>query len=83
MDLVATTALVLALVAAATQVPIVTTNAQIITGGGAAAQNQTGATPETTSMTAAHFTAQNCNLNSRYFTWSSNALGSSSTSTKN
>jgi hypothetical protein len=46
-----TTVLVLALVAAATQVPIVTTNAQIITGGGAAAQNQTGATPEITSMT--------------------------------
>jgi len=51
---VATTAvLVLALVSAATQVPIVTTNAQNMTGGGAA-QNQT----ETTSMTATNFTAQ-------------------------
>jgi hypothetical protein len=49
--LVATTALVLALVAAAIQVPIVTTNAQVPTGGGATAQNQTGATPEITSMT--------------------------------
>jgi hypothetical protein len=60
-----TTVLVLALVvAAATQVPIViTTNAQIMTGegaaqqqgeGGAAAQNQT----EITSMTATTFTAQ-------------------------
>jgi hypothetical protein len=29
-----------------------------MTGGGAAAQNQTGATPETTSMTATNFTAQ-------------------------
>ena len=48
-----TTVLVLALVAAATQVPILTTNAQIMTGGGAA-QNQT----ETTSMTATTFTAQ-------------------------
>jgi hypothetical protein len=48
-----TTVLVLALVAAATQVPIVTTNAQNMTGGGAA-QNQT----ETTSMTATNFTAQ-------------------------
>jgi hypothetical protein len=46
-----TTVLVLALVAAATQVPIVTTNSQVPTGGGAAAQNQTGATPEITSMT--------------------------------
>jgi len=52
-----TTVLVLALVAAATQVPIVTTNAQNMTGGGAA-QNQTGVTPETTSMTATNFTAQ-------------------------
>jgi hypothetical protein len=50
---VATTVLALALVAAATQVPIVTTNAQNMTGGGAA-QNQT----ETTSMTATNFTAQ-------------------------
>jgi hypothetical protein len=54
-----TTVLVLALVAAATQVPIVTTNAQLalpelnMTEGGAA-QNQT----ETTSMTATTFTAQ-------------------------
>jgi hypothetical protein len=48
-----TTVLVLALVAAATQVPTVTTNAQNMTGGGAA-QNQT----ETTSMTATTFTAQ-------------------------
>ncbi|MCC2647210.1 MAG: hypothetical protein K0S67_425 [Nitrososphaeraceae archaeon] len=50
---VATIVLVLALVAAATQVPIVTTNAQNMTEGGAA-QNQT----ETTSMTATNFTAQ-------------------------
>jgi hypothetical protein len=50
---VATTVLVQALVAAATQVPIVTTNAQNMTEGGAA-QNQT----ETTSMTATNFTAQ-------------------------
>jgi hypothetical protein len=56
---VATTVLVLALVAAVTQVPIVTTNAQLalpelnMTEGGAA-QNQT----ETTSMTATNFTAQ-------------------------
>jgi hypothetical protein len=49
-----TTVLVLALVAAATQVPIVTTNAQIMTEGGAA-QNQT---TEMTSMTATTFTAQ-------------------------
>lgn len=50
-----TTVLVLALVAAATQVPTVTTNAQIMTGGGGgAAQNQT----EMTSMTATTFTAQ-------------------------
>ena len=56
---VTTTVLVLALVAAATQISIVTTNAQNMTGGGAATtQNQTGATPETTSMTATHFTAQ-------------------------
>jgi hypothetical protein len=52
-----TTVLVLALVAAATQVSIVTTNAQNMTGGGAAAQNQT-ATPDTTSMTATNFAAQ-------------------------
>jgi hypothetical protein len=52
---VATTVLVLALVvAAATQVPTLTTNAQIMTEGGGAAQNQT----ETTSMTATTFTAQ-------------------------
>jgi hypothetical protein len=56
---VATTVLALALVAAATQVPIVITNAQLalpelnVTEGGAA-QNQT----ETTSMTATNFTAQ-------------------------
>jgi hypothetical protein len=60
-----TTVLVLALVAAAIQVPtIITTNAQNMTGGeeegaaaqqtGGAAQNQT----ETTSMTATNFTAQ-------------------------
>lgn len=57
-----TTVLVLALVAVATQVPIVTTNAQIMTeegaaqqqGEGGAAQNQT----ETTSMTDTTFTAQ-------------------------
>jgi hypothetical protein len=49
-----TTVLVLALVAAATQVPILTTNAQIMTGEGGAAQNQT----EMTSMTATTFTAQ-------------------------
>jgi hypothetical protein len=55
---VVTTVLVLALVAAATQVPIVTTNAQNMTGGGEAAQNQTGVTPETTSMTATNFTVQ-------------------------
>ena len=49
-----TTVLVLALVvAAATQVPIVTTNAQNMTGGGTA-QNET----EMTSMTATNFTAQ-------------------------
>jgi hypothetical protein len=59
-----TTVLVLALVAAAIQVPTITTNAQNMTGGeeeggaaqqtGGAAQNQT----ETTSMTATNFTAQ-------------------------
>jgi hypothetical protein len=58
-----TTVLVLALVAVATQVPIVTTNAQIMTeegaeqqqqGEGGAVQNQT----ETTSMTDTTFTAQ-------------------------
>jgi hypothetical protein len=52
---VATTVLVLALVVAvATQVPTLTTNAQNMTEGGGAAQNQT----ETTSMTATTFTAQ-------------------------
>ena len=56
--LVATTMLVLALVAAATQVPMVTTNAQNMTGGAAAAQNQTGVTSEMTSMTATNLTAQ-------------------------
>ena len=57
--LVATTVLALALVAAATQFPIISTNAQNMTGGGgAAAQNQTGMTSETTSMTATNFTAQ-------------------------
>lgn len=60
---VATTVLVLALVAAATQVPIViTTNAQIMTEGGAAQQQEGGAAAqnqtETTSMTATTFTAQ-------------------------
>jgi hypothetical protein len=55
---VAIAALVLALVPAATQVPIVTTNAQNMTGAGAAGQNQTGMTPETTSMTATNFTVQ-------------------------
>jgi hypothetical protein len=56
---VATIVLVLALVAAVTQIPIVITNAQLalpelnMTEGGAA-QNQT----ETTSMTATNFTAQ-------------------------
>ena len=49
-----TTVLVLALVAVAIQVPTVTTNAQIMTGEGGAAQNQT----EMTSMTATTFTAQ-------------------------
>jgi hypothetical protein len=59
-----TTVLVLALVAAAIQVPTITINAQNMTGGeeevgaaqqaGEAAQNQT----ETTSMTATNFTAQ-------------------------
>jgi hypothetical protein len=56
-----TTVLVLALVAVATQVPIVTTNAQIMTEegatqqiGGGAVQNQN----ETTSMTGTTFTAQ-------------------------
>ena len=48
-----TTVLVLALIATTTQVPIVTTNAQNMIGGGAA-QNQT----EMTSMTATNFTAQ-------------------------
>jgi hypothetical protein len=58
---VATTVLVLALVAAATQVPTVTTNAQIMTGEGGAAQQIGGAAQnetETTSMTATTFTAQ-------------------------
>jgi hypothetical protein len=49
-----TTVLALTLVAAATQVPTVTTNAQIMTGEGGAAQNET----EMTSMTATTFTAQ-------------------------
>jgi hypothetical protein len=56
-----TTVLVLALVAVATQVPIVTTNAQIHTGGGAAQQQGGGAAQnqtETTSMTGTTFTAQ-------------------------
>jgi hypothetical protein len=52
--LLITTVLVLALVGAAAQVLIVTTNAQNLTGGAAAAQNQT----ETTSMTGTNFTAQ-------------------------
>jgi hypothetical protein len=58
---VATIVLVLALVAAATQVPIVTTNAQIMTGEGGAAQQIGGAAQnqtEMTSMTATTFTAQ-------------------------
>ena len=54
---VATTALVLALVVAVPQVPIVTTSAQNMTGG-AAAQNQTGMTPETTETTATNVTVQ-------------------------
>ena len=57
-----TTVLVLALVAAATQVPTLTTNAQIMTEGGGAAQQQEGGAAqnqtETTSMTATTFTAQ-------------------------
>jgi hypothetical protein len=57
-----TTVLVLALVAVATQVPIVTTNAQIMTEEGAAQQQgEIGATQnqtETTSMTGTTFTAQ-------------------------
>lgn len=56
-----TTVLVLALVAVATQVTIVTTNAQIMTGEGGAAQQEGGAAQnqtETTSMTATTFTAQ-------------------------
>lgn len=57
-----TTVLVLALVAVATQVPIVTTNAQIMTEEGAAQQQgEIGATQnqtETTSMTDTTFTAQ-------------------------
>jgi hypothetical protein len=52
---VTTAVLVLALIAAATQGPIVTTNAQNMTGGGGAAQNQT---TEMTTMTATNFTAQ-------------------------
>jgi hypothetical protein len=60
---VATTVLVLALVVAvATQVPTLTTNAQIMTEGGGAAQQQEGGAAqnqtETTSMTATTFTAQ-------------------------
>jgi hypothetical protein len=57
-----TTVLVLALVAVATQVPIVTTNAQIMTEEGAAQQQgEIGATQnqtEMTSMTGTTFTAQ-------------------------
>ena len=57
-----TTVLVLALVAAATQVPTVTTNAQITTGEEGAAQQQIGGAAqnetEMTSMTATTFTAQ-------------------------
>ena len=57
-----TTVLVLALVAVATQVPIVTTNAQIMTEEGAAQQQgEIGAVQnqnETTSMTDTTFTAQ-------------------------
>jgi hypothetical protein len=56
-----TTVLVLALVAVATQVPIVTTNAQIMTEEGAVQQGEIGATQnqtETTSMTDTTFTAQ-------------------------
>ena len=49
-----TSVLVLALVVATAQVLIVTTSAQNVTGGAAAAQNQT----ETTSMTGTTFTAQ-------------------------
>ena len=56
-----TTVLALTLVAAATQVPTVTTNAQIMTGEGGAAQQIGGAAQnqtEMTSMTATTFTAQ-------------------------
>ena len=57
-----TTVLVLALVAAATQIPTVTTNAQITTGEEGAAQQQIGGAAqnetEMTSMTATTFTAQ-------------------------
>jgi len=53
---ITTTVLVLALIVAATQVPIVSTNAQNVTGGGGgAAQNQTS---EISTMTATNFTAQ-------------------------
>jgi hypothetical protein len=52
--LLITTVLALALVVATAQVLIVTTSAQNVTGGTAAAQNQT----ETTSMTGTTFTAQ-------------------------
>jgi hypothetical protein len=47
-------------IAAATQGSLLNANAQNMTSaaGGAAAQNQTGATPDTTSMTATNFTAQ-------------------------
>jgi hypothetical protein len=55
---VAIAVLVLALVPAVTQVPIITANAQNMTGAGAAAQNQTGMTPETTEMTATNVTVQ-------------------------
>jgi hypothetical protein len=56
-----TTVLVLALVAVATQVPIVTTNAQIMTEEGATQQQEGGAAQnqtEMTSMTDTTFTAQ-------------------------
>jgi hypothetical protein len=52
--LITTVLVLLALVGAAAQVLIVTTNAQNVTGGAATAQNQT----ETTSMTGTTFTAQ-------------------------
>ncbi len=55
--LLITTVLVLALVGAAAQVLIVTTNAQNVTGG-TTAQNQAQNQTETTSMTGTTFTAQ-------------------------